>query len=142
MKIIEEYRQLTEEIAVLNSKIKSKERALNKLMMTYAPSGSKAIDYSSVRVQSKKNLPDIIEIADKIYEVKGELSDLKAELEEVVEQRDTLDEFIKTLGESKATALTLRIKGFTNRQISCEMHMSQRHIERLVSEANQKLVNY
>lgn len=139
MEIIAEYRDLTREIAVISSKIKTKERELTKLTLTYAPGGCKAIDYSKPQIQSSRNTPDIMDLAGKIYEVGAELGRLRDEMGEVLTQRDALDRCLDTLGDRQSKIMTLRIKGYTNRQISYEMHISKRHVERLVSDAYKKI---
>lgn len=142
MQIIVEYRKLTEDIAVLRSKIKSKERELTKLTLTYAPADCKAMDYSKPQVQSSRISPDIMDLAGRIYEVGAELGRLRDEMEEILAQRDALDDCLDSLGDTPAKIMTLRIKGYTNRQIAYEMHISKRHVERLVSEVHKKIANY
>lgn len=139
MEIIAEYRQLTKGIAVLNSRIKSKERELSKLTLTYAPRDIGGIDYSDPCVQTSLHHPDIVQVASKIYDLNKELKILRDELKEIMNQRDELDKCIDSLGDTKSKIMMLKIKGYTNRQISWELNYSKRHIERIVKESYEKL---
>lgn len=141
MEIIAEYRRLTRELAVVNSKIKSKERELNKIVDAYAPAGCKALDYSKPQVQSNRHVPDIVDLAGKIYDINGELVALRKERDEIMAQRDELDKCIDSLGDMPAKAMMLRIKGYNNRQIAYEIGYTRRHVERLISEARTNLAN-
>lgn len=142
MEIIAEYRKLTKDLAVVDSRIKSKERELNKIVDVYAPADCKGLDYSKPQVQSSRNVPDIIDVAAKIYEVNTELVSLRKERDEIQAQRDALDKCIDSLGDMPAKAMMLRIRGFSNRQIACEIGFSRRHVERLISEARANLANF
>ena len=142
MDIIAEYRRLTKELAAVGSMIKSKERELNKIVDAYAPADCKGLDYSKPQVQSSRVVPDIEDIALKIYEVNKVLTSLRDERDEIKSQRDELDKCIDSLGDLPAKAMMLRIKGLTNRQIAYEIGYTRRHVERLISEARSNLVNF
>lgn len=138
-RLIEEYRSLQMEIATVKSKIKTKERELDKLKNIFRPHDASGIDYSRPSIQCSRSVPDIVDVAAKIYDINSEIMDLRIELEGIEDQAGTLEHTVRDLGVLHGRVLLLKAKGMTNRQISYEMGYSKRHIERLISEANKRI---
>lgn len=139
MKIIDEYRRLTEEIAVLESRIISQERQLRKVSDIYAPAGVSSLDYSKERVAGGPARPDMIGVAGQIIEITIDLNNDRAELKDLHTQRDKLREVIGTLGCRLKKVLMYKIEGCSNNQIATRLGCSKRHVERLVSEMREKV---
>lgn len=138
-RLIEEYRSLQMEIATVKSKIKTKERELDKLKNIFRPHDASGIDYSRPSIQCSRSVPDIVDVAGKIYDVNSDIMDLRLELKDIEAQASALEKTVHDLGVLHGRVLLLKARGMTNRQISYEMGYSRRHIERLISEANKKI---
>lgn len=138
--IIEEYRKLTENIAVIRSCITSTKREKNKLIRENIniPRGLSAIDYSIPAVQTSLFQGDLASAYIKIHDFETELMDLEEELKQLYGQRDELERVINDLGDVEKKAMMLRIKGYTNRKISEKMHYSERQIERIFKNIREK----
>lgn len=141
MIIIQEYQRLTEEIAVIDSKIQSAERELRKLSATYAPAGVSGIDYSKDRVTGGPGTPDLVDVVCRMTEINMALMDMRAELQDLRSQRDKLQEVIESVGNQHKKVLMYKIEGLSNAQIARRMNRSKRHVERLVSEVRGKTAN-
>lgn len=142
MVIIEEYKRLTEEMAVIRSLIQSAERELRKVSDTYKPAGVSGIDYSRDRVTGGPGAPNIIDLAHKIAEINTALMTYRSELHELTQQRDKLQDVIESVGSQHKKVLMYKIEGKSNAQIAGMMCRSKRHVERLVSEVREKTANY
>lgn len=134
MKIIDEYKELTEEIAVINSKIVRTEREIEKLMNTYRPCEIKAIDYGTEVVQSSKVQDSLFFITDSINKLKKELEKLELESKSVTNQREEIEKVINSYGNCKKKIIMRRIKGDTVNEIACEFNYSKAHVRRLSRE--------
>lgn len=139
MVIIDEYRRLTEEIAVTESRITSAERELKKLSATYAPRGIGSLDYSAERVSGGKGAPSMDEMFRKMMDLNTELVNDREELQSLHWQRDKLSEVIDALGCQQKKVLMYRISGLSNARIAQRLGCSKRHVERLISETRQKV---
>jgi hypothetical protein len=138
-KLINEYRALCLELATVESQIKTGERELTKLTFSYRPSDIKGIDYAKPQIQSSSHAPDIMEVASKIYELSGRLSELRAERDTILSQRAELDKCIDRLGDTQARVVMMRLRGCTNRQIAHDVGYSKRHVERIVRDISREL---
>ncbi len=138
--IIEEYRRLTENIAVVKSSISSNKREITKLIRSNLnfPSGLGAIDYSKPAVQTSLFQGDLVQAYVKIHDIEVEQQELEAELKALYEQRDELEKVINGLGDKEKKAMMLRIKGFPNWKIAKEMSYSQRQVERIFQNIKEK----
>lgn len=134
MKIIDEYRMLTEEIAVINSKITTTNREINKLLDTYKPSSLKAINYEDVSVQTSRVEASLLLTTDRINKLKKRLKKLEEELRSVTDQRDKIEKTINEYGNLRKKVIMLRIKGHTIEEVASELNYSTRHIDRLICE--------
>lgn len=141
MKIIDEYKRVTEDIAVIKSQLQRARRNLDKNVNIYKPSDLKGIDYSQERVQSSNNQPNIMEIAVKICSYKLSIDDLHKELDSLYKQRAKLEKTINELGDLKKQILMLQIKGYQQWKIARELHYSQRWIEKICSEIRKECGN-
>ena len=141
MKIIDEYKRVTEDIAVIKSQLQRARRNLDKNVNIYKPSDLKGIDYSQERVQSSNNQPNIMEIAVKICSYKLSIDDLHKELDSLYKQRAELEKTINELGDLKKQILMLQIKGYQQWKIARELHYSQRWIEKICSEIRKECGN-
>lgn len=136
--IIEEYRQLTEDIAVIKSCITSTERDIKKTINTYSPGDLGAIDYSKPVVQTSCSQESIAEVWTRLHDLNAELQNLKAELESLYEQRDELEKVINGLGDVEKKVMMLRIKGYSNWKIAKELHYSVKGIEKIFQRIREK----
>lgn len=131
MKIIDEYRRLTEEIAVVKSQITTSKRELKKAMDVYRPADISGIDYSKEPIQtSMKEIPVLI-AANNICEINNQIQNYEKELQELYKQRDELEKAINELGDVKKKIMMLRIKGYSLGKIAYTLHYSKRWIEKL-----------
>lgn len=130
MRIIQEYRRVTEEIAVIESKIESANRQMRYLWRAHGHSTFGGIDYSAVRVQGSGFSPGDMESALKVF---LEIQRMQEELAELHEQLERLRGTINKLGNKRKIALMMRIDGKTNDQIAAEMRMTTRQVERIFS---------
>lgn len=136
--IIDEYRKITEDIAVVKSQIKSINREKSKLIYTYSPKDIGAIDYSKPAVQVS-NVP--ISITDAYIQIQGleiGIQPLESELKSLHEQRDELEKVINDLGDIEKRTLMLRIKGYSNYRIAKELNYSVRGIEEIFKRIRKK----
>lgn len=129
--IIEEYRELTEDIAVIKSCITSTERDLNKTINTFQPRELGAIDYSKPVVQTSCSQESLTEVYIKIHDLNIELQNLKIELDSLNKQRDDLEQTINDLGDIEKKVLMLKIKGCKNWVIAKQLNYSVKGIEKI-----------
>lgn len=132
MKIIEEYRNLTEEIAVIDSQITSKQREIQQLKDTYKPLEIKAVCYSEVTSKAGYHPKDLLDVTDEINELVEEVKELKSLKIELHEQRHKLEEVIDGFGDKKKKVVMMRIKGMTISEIADEMNYCERHVWRIM----------
>lgn len=132
MNIIDEYRKLTEDIAVIDSKITSASREVKKLIDTYKPAEIKAVDYSSDRVKSSIVVRSLLDVTDDINIFKLEIKKLRSERRNLVAQRKKLDDVVDGLGDSKKKVVMMKICGKTIAEIADEMNYSERQIYRII----------
>ncbi len=130
MQIIDEYKKITEDIAVVRSKLSTTKRKIKRLSYRCCPDDAKGIDYSTEKVQISIDIPDIEEL----MLLAKEMMLLELDLMELYQQRDELEETINDLGDLKKQVIMLQIKGYTQLQIAKELNYSKRHIERLCKD--------
>lgn len=135
LKIIDEYRQITEQIAVLKSQKTSVERDLTKMSMTFRPLELKGMDYSMERVQRSSNQTNMFEMAEGIVNAQFEIQLISAELESWYKQRAELERVINELGDIKKRVVMLQIKGYPQWKIAKELNYSKRQIERIIADS-------
>lgn len=138
--IIDEYRELTEDIAVIKSCITSTERDINKTINTYSPRGTGAIDYSKPTVQTSCSQDKMTSVLISLHDLQTELHDLKNELQSLYEQRDKLEQTINDLGDIEKKVMMLRVKGYPNWKIAKELHYSIRGVEEIFKRIKIKSV--
>ncbi len=139
MNIIEEYRKVTEELAVAKSNLKRVNRAIVKLINNNAPKDITGTCYSDIKIQNNVN---ILDLAEALYQRDKFLSDrneAEKEYEDLSRQLEELEETINSLGDINKKVLMLRIKGYTNWQIADKLHYSVRRIEQIVAESKKKI---
>lgn len=136
--IIEEYRRLTENIAVVKSSIASTRRSISKLIYANKPCDIGAIDYTKPAVQTSHSQDDVIAAYRKIHDLEVEKQELESELQSLYEQRDELERVINDLGDKEKKAMMLRIKGYPNWKIAKEMNYSKRQVERIFQNLREK----
>lgn len=136
--IIEEYRGLTEKIAVIKSSIASTKRAKLKLIYANEPCDVGAIDYAKPKVQTSCSQDDLLIAYRKIHDLEIELEELETELQALYDQRNELEKVINDLGDNEKKCMMLRIKGYPNWKIAKEMNYSVRHIQRIFSSIIEK----
>lgn len=134
MNIIDEYRNITENIAVVKSKLATARRELRKNINIYKPADAKAASYEDERVQTSISQQSLFTTADNIYKLNNQIAELKQELHELYQQRDKLEKVINGLGDTKKQVLMLQIKGYTQVRISKELNYSKVWIEKLCSQ--------
>lgn len=123
LRIIQEYRRVTEEIAVIESKIESANRQMRYLWRAHGHSTFGGIDYSAVRVQGSGFSPGDMESALKVF---LEIQQMQEELAELYAQLDKLKQTIQRLGNKRQQAVILRIEGKTYDEIACRLGITKR----------------
>jgi len=136
--IVDEYRRITEDIAVIKSCITSTERDIKKTINTYQPSGAGAVDFTKPFVQTSNYHESVEEVWIKLHDLNTELQNLKEELKSLHEQRDALENTISDFGDIEKKAVMLRIKGLSNLKIAEELHYSVRGIEQVFKRISKK----
>lgn len=136
--IIDEYRKIIEDIAVVKSQITSINREKSKLIYTYSPKDIGAVDYSKPAVQVSNVPISITDAYIQIQDIETGIQPLESELKSLYKQRDELERVIDDLGDKEKKALMLRIKGYPNWRIAKEMSYSQRHVERIFKNIREK----
>ena len=138
MKIIEEYRRITEDIAVVKSCLTSINREINKLIYADKPGDIKGIDYAKDKIQTSNTQMDIFGNYAKLQELFKERDSIELELKSLYTQRDELEKVINDLGDINKKVLMLKIKGHTNWQVAGMLHYSVRRIEQIIAESKRK----
>lgn len=136
--IIDEYRELTEDIAVIKSCITSTERDIKNTINTYQPKELGAIDYNKPTVQTSCSQESLSVVYTRLHDLETELQNLKNELQSLYQQRDELEKVINGLGDVEKKVMMLRIKGYPNWKIAKEMNYSQRWIEKIFKKIREK----
>jgi DNA-directed RNA polymerase specialized sigma24 family protein len=132
--IIEEYRELTENIAVVQSCIITNQREKRKLIESNLnfPSSLGAIDYTKPAVQTSLFQGDLVSAFIKIHDYETEQMELEVELKSLNEQRDKIENIINDLGDVKKKVIMLRIKGCTNQEIADILnYQDKRSVEKI-----------
>ena len=132
MNIIDEYRKLTEDIAIIDSKITSASREIKKLIDIYKPSDLKAIDYSADRVQCSVVVRSLLDVTDDINVFKLEIKNLRSERNKLVAQRKKLEDVVDGFNDCKKRVIMMRVRGMKICEIALEMNYSERHVNRIV----------
>ena len=138
MTIIEKYRELTENIVVIEVCIEQIYRELSILIHTYCPSGVGAIDYSKPAVQTSISQKSISNVNIKLHDLETELIDLKNEKEFLNKQRDKLEKNINDLGDIEKKVMVLRIKGKRNWEIAEILNYTEKGIEYIFRRIRKK----
>lgn len=136
--IISEYKKLTEDIAVVKSRIKSVDREKSKLIYAYSPKAIGAIDYSKPAVQTSNVPISITDAYTQIHELEAEKKQLEGELISAEDQRNELEKIIDSLGDIEKKCIMLRIKGYTNYRIAQKLNYSVRGIEEIFKRIREK----
>ncbi len=136
--IISEYKKLTEDIAVVKSRIKSVDREKSKLIYAYSPKSIGAIDYSKPAVQTSNVPISITDAYTQIHELEAEKKQLEGELISAEDQRNELEKIIDSLGDIEKKCIMLRIKGYTNYRIAQKLNYSVRGIEEIFKRTREK----
>lgn len=144
MDIIQEYRRITERIAVQSSQLTTAKRDLQKNMNIYKPSDAKGIDYSQEKVQSSLHQQDIFTTANNIKIITSFIKELEEELVELKGQRNKLEKTINSLGDIKKQYIMYKIKNprMPNWKIANEIHVAPRTLNnyiRQIKEENKNL---
>lgn len=138
LNIIEEFRRVTEDIAVVKSCLTSINRDINKLINAYRPGDIKGIDYSKDKVQSNNMPLDIFSNYTKMQELFKERDNTELELKSLYTQRDELEKCINDLGDIEKKAMMLRVKGYSNWRIADTLHYSIKGIEKIFKRIREK----
>ena len=138
--IIEEYRKLTENIAVVKSCIISNKREISKLIKSNIniPQGLGAVDLTKPAVQTSFFQGDLIAAYIKIHDLETEQEELEAELQSLYKQRDELEKTINDLGDIEKKCMMFRIKGYKNWMIAKDLNYSLKGIEKIFYRIKKK----
>lgn len=136
MKIIDEFRRLTEEIAVCESQKQSLEREITKQSDQYKPKEIKAIDYEEEKVKTSTHQQSMIETYDEIVSLNHSLKERENELDILYSQRNHLEDVVDGMGDRRKKAIMMRIKRKKANEIKDATGYCERHVHRLVKKAN------
>ncbi len=138
MNIIDEFRRVTEEMAIARSNVHRANRVLAKFIWGNFPKDLTGVGYSDIKVQNNVN---ILDLAESLYQRDKYIANrdmAEAEYEELETQLEELEKAINNLGDIEKKAMMLRIKGYSNRQIADELHYSLRGVEEIFKRARKK----
>lgn len=138
MKIINEFRRLTEEIAVCESQKQSLEREINKQSDQYKPKEIKAIDYEEEKVETSTHQQSMIDTYDEIVSLNCSLKERENELDILYAQRNHLEDVVDGMGDRRKKAIMMRIKRKKPYEIEEATGYCERHVHRIVKAANIK----
>lgn len=136
--IIEEYRLLTEDIAVVKSCITSNERKITYLLCGNRPREIGAVDLTKPKVQSSGFQDDLITACRRIHDLEQELTDLRIELKSLYDQRNELEKAINDLGDLRKQIVMLKIKGWSTHRIAKKFSYTERRINQIVKECEKE----
>lgn len=138
--IIEEYRKLTENIAVVKSCLISNKREISKLinMNINIPKGLGAVDLTKPAVQTSFFQGDLIAAYIKLHDLETNQEELESELQSLFKQRDELEKTINDLGDIEKKCMMLRIKGYKNWMIAKDLNYSLKGIEKIFYRIKKK----
>ena len=131
MKIIQEYKRVTEDIAVIKSKIKTVKRELDKNINRYKPSDIKAINYDKEKVQTSMYQESILVVANNIFNLQQTMKEFEQELQELMEQRGELEDIINTLNNLEQKVCVMRIQGHSIKKIAWKLNYSEIYIKKI-----------
>lgn len=138
MNIIEEYRRVTGDIAVINSCLTTINREIKRLIYADKPGDIKGIDYAKDKIQTSNMQMDIFGNYAKLQELFKERDRTELELESLYTQRNELEKVINDLGDIEKRVMMLRIKGYSNWRIAETLHYSIKGIEKIFRRIKEK----
>ncbi|QUH28239.1 hypothetical protein [Vallitalea guaymasensis] len=140
MNIIDEYRRITERIAVQESQLITAKRDLQKNMKIYIPLEVKGIDYSQDKIQTSLYQQDIFTTANNIKILTGFIKELEEELEELYGQRKGLEKTINSLADIKKQYIMYKIKNprMPNWKIANKIHISLSSLEKYIKKIKEE----
>ena len=139
MNIIDEYRKVTEELAIAKSNLRRANIALNKLIYGNAPKDITGVGYNDIKVQNNVN---ILDLAEALYQRDKHISDknnAENEYAELLEQQQELEKVINDLGDINKKVVMLKIKGYSTCEIADRLHYSPRRIQQIIAESKRKI---
>lgn len=132
MKIIQEYRAVCDELAVAESKLRTAQRTMARIL-----SGGMrdigSIDYSTERVQSGPIAVTAESIMQQLQTVLNCIRQLEGEIADIQKQKIDIESALCQFGDLKRKVLVMRTQGYSNFHIACELKITKRHVERLFS---------
>lgn len=138
MNIIDEFRRVTEEMAVAESVLNSINRDIRQNINAYKPNQMGGIDYSKDKIQNSNMQLDIFSNYAELQGLWEDRDRAEKDFEEIKAQRDSLEKTINSLGDIEKKVLMRRIKGYSNRQIADELHYSLRGVEDIFKRTRKK----
>jgi DNA-binding NtrC family response regulator len=140
LNIIQEYKILTEEIAVAKSHLTRAKRDLKKQMETYKPNEAKGIDYSVERVQTSAKEQDIMCTANNICVLTNLIKELEEELKELYKQRQELEDTINSLGDIEKQYIMYKTKDprMPVWKIAQKLHIGKASLYRKINKVETK----
>lgn len=132
MNIIDEYKKIYEDEAIIESKCYTAKHTYRKNLNAAAPKDLAAVDYSKPRAANSAYVPDIIEIE----QSRQEYLYWEREWKEIQAQRQRLESKIENLGDKEKKVAMYKIQGLTNEQIAENLDISTRHVYRLLKKIN------
>lgn len=134
MSIILEYRKVTEEIAVAESKLTRARREIWRQCGSKGGGGT-TVDYARLPVQTSGYSPGDLEAG---FQAWLDYQQLLEDIEGLYRQLEALRETINKLGDTRKRIIMMRIDGYTQRQIATELGYSKRWIEINLSKAEKE----
>jgi DNA-binding NtrC family response regulator len=143
MNIIQEYKIITEKIAVVKSQLISAKRDLRKNMNLYKPADSRAITYDKEKVQTSMQQQDFIVTAKNICILTNFINELQEELEELYKQREELEKTINSLGDIEKQFIMYKTKDpkMPMWKIANKLHIDRKTLYRHINKNAPKCPN-
>lgn len=134
MGIIEEFKKIIEEIAVVESRLLTARRELDRKANAYRPAGMRGIDYTRERVSNSLFQQDIFSLSQEIEILKDEIKRLKRELKEMHEQKRKLEKIINDYGDVKKQIFMMKLKKVPIDQIARKLFISRSTVYRNIAD--------
>lgn len=140
--IMTEYNNMTENLAVLESRLHAAKRELLKLEKSAGPAGELPVISWGEHLKTTFQTLDTIEVALAIAEAKEKIETYKSEIEFWKVERNSLEATINSYGDLKRKVLMLKLKGLKHAQIAKELGYSKERIDQVSCQIKKELQDY
>lgn len=133
MRIVDQYRNLLQEISVTKSNISLIKRDIKLLENEYCPRELKGVDYSFIQSDVRFSPKDVESVIEILERKKRLLNIYENELQLLSIDKKDIESTINSYGDVKSKMLMLKCQGLKNSEIADKMCYSKRQVERIIS---------